>query len=91
VVSYGGLTTVTKYHLVRKNESVVDSGERGGWWAGWWVGRWADWCWWPCCALIYYVLTQPVRKTFPCPLANLPCPPALHSLPRPTPTLLQSS
>ncbi|EFN59732.1 hypothetical protein CHLNCDRAFT_133326 [Chlorella variabilis] len=25
VVSYGGLTTVTKYHLVRKNEHVVDS------------------------------------------------------------------
>ena len=29
VVSYGGLTTVTKYHMVRKDEHVVDSGE---WW-----------------------------------------------------------
>lgn len=28
MVSYGGLTTVTKYHLVRKDEHVVDS---GGW------------------------------------------------------------
>lgn len=27
VVSYGGLTTVTKYHMVRKDEHVVDSGE----------------------------------------------------------------
>jgi hypothetical protein len=26
VVSYGGLTTVTKYHLARKDEHVVDSG-----------------------------------------------------------------
>ena len=26
MVSYGGLTTVTKYHLVRKDEHVVDSG-----------------------------------------------------------------
>lgn len=26
VVSYGGLTTVTKYHLQRKDEHVVDSG-----------------------------------------------------------------
>lgn len=25
VVSYGGLTTVTNYHLIPKNESVVDS------------------------------------------------------------------
>lgn len=25
-MSYGGLTTVTKYHLVRKDEHVVDSG-----------------------------------------------------------------
>ena len=31
VVSYGGLTTVTKYHMVRKDEHVVDSGE----WLGW--------------------------------------------------------
>lgn len=30
VVSYGGLTTVTKYHMVRKDEHVVDSGERQG-------------------------------------------------------------
>ena len=30
VVSYGGLTTVTNYHLVKKDEHVVDS---GGW--GW--------------------------------------------------------
>lgn len=27
VVSYGGLTTVTTYHLQRKDEHVVDSGE----------------------------------------------------------------
>lgn len=27
VVSYGGLTTVTKYHMVRKDEHVVDSGK----------------------------------------------------------------
>ena len=25
VVSYGGLTTVTNYHLIPKNENVVDS------------------------------------------------------------------
>lgn len=25
IVSYGGLTTVTDYHLIPKNESVVDS------------------------------------------------------------------
>ena len=25
VISYGGLTTVTNYHLIPKNESVVDS------------------------------------------------------------------
>ena len=31
-VSCGGLTTVTTYHLVKKNEAVVDS---GGWELSW--------------------------------------------------------
>lgn len=35
MVSYGGLTTVTKYHMVRKDEHVVDSGEWQGWTDGW--------------------------------------------------------
>ena len=47
VVSYGGLTTVTKYHLQRKDEHVVDSGawslKRGGVGCPGWLGARGGW------------------------------------------------